>query len=1446
MAEQPRKRTWLRRLGVALIVPVAALCVFVAYLETPWGKRQAASLLSDVLTRALKMDVRIEGIRGFLPVDIHVAHLALSDAQGAWLSIEQAHVRFAPGALLEGRVHLRDIEADAIVFDHLPPSKPKPEPEPREWALPEIPSFLSRISVEHLEITRFSLGQAIIGTPADFSIQGHLRATPGKDGLDLALHLARTDQPTTRLDLDAALSESGLAISAQAEDAALLTGLLGLDQPVRLDIEGAGPRADWAGVLTCDVAEERLVEGRLRLDVSKGVALSADLRGWPPLELVPEQFAAAIPNELRAVFALRYEPPGVLTVEPSRISMDKANLALDGRLDTESSQIRLASTLDVEDMALLAPLTKIDIGGSATARLEFDADANQGRLALNLDAAEVALAGGRVPKGEVHIEASTGGWPDALLEDLRVQGSGLVAGLAFGPLVEEEVRLALEAEAATLDSIQVSKLEVTDGNTTLGVHGQIAPQALRATLDATLTVAELHQISGVYGQDFSGGAEFTAHLETDADAPSLTAKLDGRLIEPGGLPAPVPALLGSQVLVSALLALDATTANVEGLDVRAGHAQVTANGTFDLTGKRLTAMAQLAAPDLGVVDEPVPLAGGLDIFVEVSGPLDSLKLEGAVEGTQLAIAQFTTPAAKLSVVAEGLPSAPRGHLDLSIIEQGQAVEADSDFGLEWPVLDVGHVSVRAGDNTLDGQGRVDLAALRGQGDIEAHLNDLALFGRMLDEPLAGRVHVRASLGAKDGQDHLAAALDAQQIQTRFGSIGSAVIEAHVADPFTKPAFTLDLGLESLDASAVQIASLKADAEGDLAEARVAIETEGTIENVTPFKAALAAALSPSETAFTLEQLDGNVGDFPFGVTKAATLKASSDGFVLSPLDVTLADGTARIEGVYGEDLVDARGAWRDLPLALAELAGAPAIEGTASGDLTVAGPPVAPACRASLRLDGVRIPAASASALPPMHLEQDATLVDGQLATSVSVEVPALATAKAALSLPVGLSVSPWKLIVAEQAALDGQLDGNVDLGAIPKLLEVTEHVVEGRFDARFDVGGTLSAPAIQGEAVVEKGRYENTETGTILSDLEVSVRAENDVIELARCQAGDGADGRIQAEGRVHIQPDKGFPFDAKASFDKARLVNRDDLSGQVDGTLTASGSIEEAWLGGAVTVGPATISMPEHVPPELADLHATEAGGATESGPAPPVKESSAPILHLDLGCDIPGRVFVRGPGLDSEWKGALTIKGVATRPEISGELALVRGHLAFLGRRFNLKKSSIILDGSYPPSPYLNFLAVTQDRDLTTRLQIVGVLSDLELNLNSEPPLPRDEIISRLLFNKNLTQISPVQAVQLARVAAMLTSRSGGLGFLGRPSLVPGVDSLDIRQSADKPSEATVGIGKYLSDDIRVELEQGTAKDSSKVRVEVQLFPNITLESEVGANARSGLGLFWKKDY
>ena len=250
-------------------------------------------------------------------------------------------------------------------------------------------------------------------------------------------------------------------------------------------------------------------------------------------------------------------------------------------------------------------------------------------------------------------------------------------------------------------------------------------------------------------------------------------------------------------------------------------------------------------------------------------------------------------------------------------------------------------------------------------------------------------------------------------------------------------------------------------------------------------------------------------------------------------------------------------------------------------------------------------------------------------------------------------------------------------------------------------------------------------------------------------------------------------------------------------------------------------------------------------DSGPGsdtPPV--AAAPYeAKLDVAVEMPGRIFVRGRGLESEWAGAVLVKGTAAAPLVTGRIEVRRGFLNLLDRRFDLERGAISLDGAMPPDPELDVKAAFAANSLVGILQVTGRASDPKLELTSDPVRPQDEIMAEILFGRDASKISAVQGLQLA--AALNSLRGGGSGgILDKLRKGLGVDTLDF--GGDNAEDASVKAGKYISDDVFLQVERGVAPGSGKATVEVEVVPNVSVQTEVTEDSQTGFGVQWKYDY
>ena len=118
----------------------------------------------------------------------------------------------------------------------------------------------------------------------------------------------------------------------------------------------------------------------------------------------------------------------------------------------------------------------------------------------------------------------------------------------------------------------------------------------------------------------------------------------------------------------------------------------------------------------------------------------------------------------------------------------------------------------------------------------------------------------------------------------------------------------------------------------------------------------------------------------------------------------------------------------------------------------------------------------------------------------------------------------------------------------------------------------------------------------------------------------------------------------------------------------------------------------------------------------------------------------------------------------------------------------------------------------------------------------------MLARLIFRRSLASLSPFQAAQLALSVATLTGRADD-SILSRTRQAMGLDDLDF--TVDDNGNTALRAGRYLSTDVYTDLSVDSS-GRSEVSINLGLTPSVTLRGRADTEGRSGIGLFFERDY
>ena len=459
-------------------------------------------------------------------------------------------------------------------------------------------------------------------------------------------------------------------------------------------------------------------------------------------------------------------------------------------------------------------------------------------------------------------------------------------------------------------------------------------------------------------------------------------------------------------------------------------------------------------------------------------------------------------------------------------------------------------------------------------------------------------------------------------------------------------------------------------------------------------------------------------------------------------------------------------------------------------------------------------------------------------------------------SLPLTFSGGTFTIAPNRTIGFSANLAG--PLGPLWKLGPFSEYDLAGDASLDMTASGSWAKPVISGRGRLANGRFESFADGILFEDLSVDLTAENSERATLAMTATDGDGGRIKGEGFINFETENNFPLNITADFDKAKILRSENYDAQISGQVSLSGKTDALTLNGNVLINRMDVRIPNDLPPSVVDI-------PVEMVNVPPAlrdrgelsgQEAENPIA-LDLALRAPNRIFVEGRGLNSEWKAKAKIFGDTNTPRIDGLAEVVKGTFDFAGRPFDLEQGQIVFDGGKTIDPRLNVRASREDDDITVSVRVNGPASDPDISFQSNPSLPQEDVLARVLFGKPLEELSYVELAQLGESVASLSGKGlggGGRGFFGNVRQSLGVDVLSVDTgsiaSAAADDEDAVGpsltVGKYVSDRVYVGVTQGTDEDSTAVEVEVDITRRLSLSTEVGQKASSNIGLNWSWDY
>lgn len=429
-----------------------------------------------------------------------------------------------------------------------------------------------------------------------------------------------------------------------------------------------------------------------------------------------------------------------------------------------------------------------------------------------------------------------------------------------------------------------------------------------------------------------------------------------------------------------------------------------------------------------------------------------------------------------------------------------------------------------------------------------------------------------------------------------------------------------------------------------------------------------------------------------------------------------------------------------------------------------------------------------------------------------------------------------------DELPLDVNAKGDVGLNWINNFIDRDIQSISGELTLDTLLKGTINAPRIKGSLSLNNGIYVNALSQTSIENAQIELAFDEKSITIIKAEADDGHKGTLSLNGNAALADGDNGQIDITLNLNKASLVRREDIEGDATGTIQLTGDFKELLLTGDIDVYPFQIMLDLIPTDSIPEIEVS----LEEDSTKPSKNTIAAPPVALNINVSVDQQAYIRGRGLDAELKGALALTGTSKKPNYNGQFKVIRGTFELFAKTFKLEEGDVLFSND---AVSLFVQGRHKGKEITFVASLSGTMDNLKISLRTEPSLPEDEALARLLFGKSVRNMSPIQAIQLASAIQTLRGEGGGFDPLGKARELLNVDNISVEsQETSEGSGIAVGLGKYITEGVYVELSRSPEPSQPwKGSVEVELTPNINLETTTGGNSGfGGIELQWKNDY
>ncbi len=1251
--------------------------------------------------------------------------------------------------------------------------------------LPEFDIMITDFNIKRLEIAPTIARQPIVAMA-----KGAADIRGGRARIDLDARSDKGDVVLLALDAEPDRDKFALEADLVGPAGGAISTMANVDKDLAAKVTGKGSWSKWDGSLLADYGGKRAAV--LQLSARDGLFTSTG-------KLTNPNVLTGLPATLLADGATvnlsgQYEDQ-ILKLEGDARN-DVATMLLDGGINVSDSSFS-AMRVDVRrlDISAIMPDAK---ARNLTGRLLLSGPISRARFDYTARADEFAI--GTTGFTQVTAAGEGANFGDVLripvqLKAARVTGTGDIAGQVLNNLdVDGTVTIAngrVQGNNIRLRTDQIDGLVKLDANLNTRRYDVAAKGLIRDfTIDGFGQVDLNADV--VIRPDAGGFLSVGGRVLADMD------RLDVAFLRDlaGGLPK-----LDTQIAMGRDKLFRFSDFTLTSPKFRfTGNGVRKADGTFDIKGRgRHADYGPLAMTLTGVIDRPV-------VELVLNRPFDAAELANVR-------VKLTPNVTGFAVVTSGksMLGAFDGVGQLLLPKTGgPSVRVDrlniagsTASGLVRPVN-----GALEGQLTLIGQGMAGDILLNAEGGGQRVVGQLALANLALTYPMAltiqqGEVDMNALFVGS--RSDIAATISARGVQSGGLTLGRLAAQANIVD----------------------------------GSGEVTASIRGTRRS--GFELQANAAVSPNAVQVVAE---GTYQRRPISLSGPARFIRIKNGWEVQPTQINYEGGNIVIGGQFGGKTTLFAADMENMPLQLLDLAYSDlGFLGRASGLISYQSDGTIPTGEVQLQIrnfsrSGLVLTADPADIAVNAKLDPD-TL---GLRLIVSNKGDVVGRAQAVVSgLPAVGSMTDR--INAGQLRAQARYDGPI--ASLWRLTGMDMIDLQGDVRVGADASGSFASPTIVGSVATDNGRLESGASGTVVTDIAARGTFDGSRLVMQSITGKTANKGAIAGGGEIGFGGLGGLNLQLDFQAENALLINRDDISAQMSGPLSMRYGVDGGEIAGDVVLNRSFFRLGQaDVEESLPQLDVRELPREDDAFDIPVVRSKP---WRLAVKAKAPDLLEVKGMGLSSVWSADLDIGGQLDNPRLIGRADLVRGDFDFAGKNFRLDNGVIRFAGEVPANPTLDVSASASVDGLDALIKVTGRGLSPEITFSSNPQLPQEELLSRLLFGSSITELSAPEAIQLAAAVASLQSDgSGSLDPINALREAAGLDRLRFLSADEANGQGTaIAAGKYITRNTYVEVVTD-GKGYSATQIEFRITRWLSILSSISTLGRQSVSGRVSRDY